>query len=58
MKYKKINRCQISNSTKLQKILSLGLIPPVNQMSSLNLNLKDQSFFPTELFYCPTSNQI
>ena len=58
MKYKKINRCQISNSTKLQKILSLGLIPPVNQMINLNLNLKDQSFFPTELFYCPTSNLV
>ena len=37
MKYKKIKRCQISNSTKLQKILSLGLIPPVNQMINLNL---------------------
>ena len=58
MKYKKINRCQISNSTKLQKILSLGLIPPVNQMINLNLNLKDQSFFPTELFYCPKSNLV
>ena len=58
MKYKKINRCQISNSTKLQKILSLGLIPPVNQMINLNLNLKDQLFFPTELFYCPKSNLV
>ena len=58
MKYKKIKRCQISNSTKLQKILSLGLIPPVNQMINLNLNLKDQSFFPTELFYCPKSNLV
>ena len=58
MKYRKINRCQISNSNKLQKILSLGLIPPVNQMNDLKLNLKDQSFFPTELFYCPKSNLV
>ena len=47
MTYKKINKCQISNSKKLQKILSLGLIPPVNQMCHLNSNLNDQTFFPT-----------
>ncbi len=58
MKYKKINKCQISNSAKLKKILSLGLIPPVNQMTDLKLNLKDQSFFPTELFYCPKSHLV
>ena len=56
--YKKINKCQISNSKKLQKILSLGLIPPVNQMSHLNSKLNDQTFFPTELFYCPQSRLV
>ncbi len=58
MKYKKINKCQISNSSKLYKILSLGLIPPVNQMSHLKSNLNDQVFFPTELFYCSKSKLV
>ena len=58
MKYKKISRCQISNSNKLEKILSLGLIPPVNQMSHLNSSLNDQIFFPTELFYSPKSKLV
>ena len=56
--YKKINKCQISNSNKLDKILSLGLIPPVNQMSHLNSKLNNQTFFPTELFYCPKSRLV
>ena len=58
MNYKKINKCQISNSKKLDKILSLGLIPPVNQMSHLNSKLNHQTFFPTELFYCPKSRLV
>ena len=48
IKYKLINRCQISGSKNLTKILSLGLIPPVNQMSSINFPLKEQIFFPTD----------
>ena len=58
MKYKKINRCQISGSNQLEKILSLGLIPPVNQMSDLNSGPNDQIFFPTELYYSPKSKLV
>lgn len=58
MKYKKINRCQISGSNQLEKILSLGLIPPVNQMSDLNSSPSDQIFFPTELYYSPKSKLV
>ena len=58
MKYKIIKNCQISNSKNLKKILSLGLIPPVNQMSSIKSTPKDQLFFPTELFYCPKSHLV
>ena len=58
MKYKLIKKCQISNSKNLKKILSLGLIPPVNQMSNIKLTPKDQLFFPTELFYCPKSHLV
>ena len=55
MKYKRINHCQISGSKKLKMILSLGLIPPVNQMSKINQYPKDQIFFPTEIYYSPVS---
>ena len=58
MKYKIIKNCQISNSKNLKKILSLGFIPPVNQMSNIKSTPKDQLFFPTELFYCPKSHLV
>lgn len=58
MKYKKISKCQISDSTNLIKILSLGLIPPVNQLTKIKKELKDQIFFPTEIFYSPKSHLV
>ncbi len=58
MKYKRINNCQISGSRNLKLILSLGLIPPVNQMSKINQFPKDQIFFPTEIFYSPVSKLV
>ena len=58
MKYKKITKCQISQLNQLEKILSLGLIPPVNQMSHLNSSLNDQVFSNRIILFkikaCPT----
>ena len=58
MTYKIIDRCQISGSKKLEMILSLGLIPPVNQMSKIDQRPKDQIFFPTEIYYSPISKLV
>jgi SAM-dependent methyltransferase len=58
MLYKNINRCQISESLDLQLILSLGLIPPVNQMTPINQRPQKQIFFPTELYYSPISKLV
>lgn len=58
MNFKNAFRCQISKSKNLKKILSLGLIPPVNQMTKINSPLKDQIFFPAELYYCPDSKLV
>ena len=58
MKYKLIKSCQISGSKDLEKVLSLGLIPPVNQMSKVNYSPKDQIFFPTEIYYSPISKLV
>ena len=39
-------------------ILSLGLIPPVNQMTKINQQPKEQIFFPTEIYYSPVSKLV
>ena len=51
IKYKKINKCQISGNKNLDLILSLGLIPPVNQMSHIKVRPKEQFFFPKEILF-------
>ena len=58
MNYKKVNQCHISGSKNLEMILSLGLIPPVNQMSKINQRPKEQLFFPTEIYYSPVSKLV
>ena len=58
MNYKKVTNCHISGSDNLELILSLGLIPPVNQMSKINDRPKEQLFFPTELYYSPISKLV
>ena len=39
-------------------ILSLGLIPPVNQMTKIDQQPKEQIFFPTEIYYSPVSKLV
>ena len=58
MNYKKVNQCHISGSKNLEMILSLGLIPPVNQMSKIDQRPKEQLFFPTEIYYSPVSKLV
>ena len=58
MKYRIIKECNISGSRNLKMILSLGLIPPVNQMSKITERPKEQFFFPTEIYYCPESKLV
>jgi len=58
MNYKRIYKCHISGSENLEMILSLGLIPPVNQMTKINQKPKEQIFFPTEIYYSPVSKLV
>ena len=58
MSYKNCYECQISGSTNLELILSLGLIPLVNQMSKIDSRPQEQSFFPTEIYYSPVSKLV
>ena len=58
MNYKRVNKCHISGSENLEMILSLGLIPPVNQMTKIDQKPKEQIFFPTEIYYSPVSKLV
>tara|TARA_B110000003_G_C16644214_1_gene531378 strand:+ start:1875 stop:3107 length:1233 start_codon:yes stop_codon:yes gene_type:complete len=54
-KYKIITKCQISSSKKLETIINLGFLPPVNEMFEINNRNFKQNFFNTELLYCAKS---
>ena len=58
MLYKYYNECQISGSNNLELILSLGLIPLVNQMSNIDSGPHEQIVFPTEIYYSPVSKLV
>jgi len=44
--------CQICGSEKLDDVLSLGYMPPVNQMVSIGEVPRQQPWFPTHLLHC------
>ena len=50
-----INKCQFSQKKDLVKILSLGHLPGVNQMSKINSKKSFEFFFPTNLVFSPSS---
>lgn len=57
-KYKIINSCQISGSKKINRILSLGFLPPCNQMFKIGEKNIKQDFFSTDLFFCKKSKLV
>jgi C-methyltransferase C-terminal domain/Methyltransferase domain/Putative zinc binding domain len=44
--------CQICGSTQLDDVLSLGYMPPVNQMVPVGAVPRQQPWFPTNLLHC------
>ena len=52
---KTINSCQISKKKDLQKILSLGFLPPVNNYHPIMHPVDEEFFFPAELMYSNSS---
>ena len=47
-----VEQCQICGSDKLDAVLSLGYMPPVNQMVRIGQVPRQQPWFPTELLHC------
>jgi SAM-dependent methyltransferase len=48
-----VEYCQVCGHAPLSKALSLGYMPPVNQMVPVGQPSRQQSWFPTELLHCP-----
>jgi hypothetical protein len=47
-----IECCQVCGSTQLDDVLSLGYMPPVNQMVPIGAVARQQPWFPTNLLHC------
>ena len=49
---KVVEKCQICNNEKLEPILFLGYLPPVNQMHKVGEKPHEQPSYPAQLLYC------
>jgi SAM-dependent methyltransferase len=47
-----IECCQVCGHAPLETVLSLGYMPPVNQMASIGQVPRQQPWFPTDLLHC------
>ena len=51
-KSKIVTKCQICNSKKLESILFLGYLPPVNKFIKVGTKPKQEESYPAELLFC------
>lgn len=49
---KKILKCQLCKTGRLEKIINLGSLPPVNDMKNIDQNSDEQITFPLEFCVC------
>lgn len=47
-----IECCQVCGGARLDNVLSLGYMPPVNQMVPIGAVARQQPWFPTDLLHC------
>ena len=50
--------CQICGNDRLETVLSLGYMPPVNQMVPVGEVPRQLPWFPTTLLYCDTCELV
>ena len=53
-----VEQCQICGSDTLDAVLSLGYMPPVNQMVPIGTVPHQQPWFPTNLLHCPNCDLV
>ena len=49
---KPVSACQICGDKKLESIIFLGYLPPVNQMHDVGRQPEEQPSYPADLLYC------
>ena len=52
---KTITKCQISGANDLKSIVFLGYLPPPTKMIKINSKIKEETLYPADLMYSPTS---
>ncbi|MBS3101902.1 class I SAM-dependent methyltransferase [Candidatus Woesearchaeota archaeon] len=55
---KVVNKCQICDSEKMESIIFLGYLPPVNQMHKIGDRPHEQPSYPAEILYCPKCHLV
>ena len=53
-----IESCQVCGHEPLNPVLSLGYMPPVNQMVPIGVVSRQQPWFPTSLLHCPSCDLV
>lgn len=53
-----VENCQICNFRKLDPILFLGYLPPVNTMPTIGTRPKEQPGYPAQWLYCPRCHLV
>ncbi len=53
-----VAKCQICQNPKLESILFLGYLPPVNLMNKIGSKPKEQPSYPAQLLYCPRCHLV
>ena len=53
-----VERCQICDNDKLESIMFLGYLPPVNKMHPIGERPHEQPSYPAELLYCPKCHLV
>lgn len=54
----KLEKCQICSNERLESIIFLGNIPPVNQMFEVGDENQEQTYFPLELVRCLNCSHV
>lgn len=55
---KVVKRCQVCEFDRLDPILFLGYLPPVNQMKEIGEQPKEQPSYPAQILYCSRCNLV
>jgi hypothetical protein len=53
-----VESCQVCGHEPLNAVLSLGFMPPVNQMVPIGTVAHQQPWFPTNLLHCPNCDLV